>query len=385
MAKLDRYIAGAVFSAMLLVLLVLGGLDLLFTIVDELGETEGGYGTVAAIQFVLLKTPRHLYELLPATALIGALAGLGMLAGTNELVSIQAAGWSRGRISWAVLQPTLVVMVLGLVLGEFLAPPLELQAEVNKALARGQTVGLSRFGHWQRDGNTYVHFNALEANGTLIGVSLFVFDDKQRLLQQLTAARAQYLPPAAAVDKPLLSLPSVSAVEPVDQRWLLLSGSLLEFNYQVRSQTDPSELVINTQSTFAEKPWLLDLSQETLQEVVIDPDRMSISNLWRSAKRFTQQGLDAAPYQLGFWKKALQPLNTLVLVLIAISFIFGPLRAVSMGSRVFTAISLGLVITILQKLVQSLSAVYGFSPLLAVLAPIALCLVIGVGLLKRRA
>jgi lipopolysaccharide export system permease protein len=378
MAKLDRYIAGAVFSAMLLVLLILGGLDLLFTAIDELGETEGGYDAYAALHFVLLKAPRHLYELLPATALIGALAGLGTLAASNELVSIQAAGWSRGRITWAVLQPTLVVMMIGLLLGEFFAPKMELQAEVNKSLALGQTVGLSRFGHWQRDGNTYVHFNAMEANGTLRGVGLFVFDEQQRLIQQLSAERAEYVLPATAEsDKSLLNLPGITAAEVTNHAWQLFGGKLLEFTYL-------GELVTNAQKDFTELNWQLDLSPESLQDLVIEPERMSISNLWRSGNRFVQQGLDAAPYQLGFWKKALQPLNTLVLVLIAISFIFGPLRSASMGSRVFTAICLGLTVTILQRLLQSLSSVYDFSPLLAVLLPIVLCLLAGVGLLKRR-
>ena len=36
-------------------------------------------------------------------------------------------------------------------------------------------------------------------------------------------------------------------------------------------------------------------------------------------------------YSLAFWKKALEPLATASLVLIAISFIFGPLRSVTMG------------------------------------------------------
>ncbi|MES2603446.1 MAG: LptF/LptG family permease, partial [Pseudomonadota bacterium] len=192
MGKLDWYIARQVLAAMLLVLLVLGGLDLLFTAVDELGETEGGYGTVAAFRFVLFTTPRHLYELLPATALIGALAGLGSLAASNELVGMQAAGYSRWRITRAVMQPAVIVMLLGLLLGEYLAPRLELRAEVDKSQARGQSVGLSRYGHWERDGNMFLHFNSVETYGVLYGVTVFEFDDEQRLLRQVAADAAVY-------------------------------------------------------------------------------------------------------------------------------------------------------------------------------------------------
>ena len=362
MGKLDRYIARHVLAAMLLVLLVLGGLDILFTLVDELGDGEGGYGTLAAIKYMLYTAPRHFYELLPATALIGALAGLGSLAAGNELVGMQAAGYSRWQLTRAVMQPSMVVMVLGLALGEYLAPQLELQAEVDKSLALGQSVGLSQFGHWERDGQSFLHFNTIETSGVLHGVTLFEFDEQQRLTSQLVAEQAVYAGDNGS-DKP---------------QWQLLNGTSIEFSYN-------GDVVNNDKQAFAQLSRPLDLTPDLLQVVIVTPERLSISDLWRFGNRFVQQGLDASPYFLGFWKKALQPLNTAVLVLMAISFIFGPLRSASMGSRVFSAISLGLIVTLVQRLLQNLSLVYHLPPLSAVLLPILLCLVAGVMLLRRRA
>lgn len=367
MSKLDVYIARQVLGAMLLVLLVLGGLDLLFTVVDELGDTDGSYGTLEALRFVLYTTPRHFYELLPATALIGALAGLGALAGSNELVGMQAAGYSRWHITRAVMQPAIVVMVLGLGLGEYVAPRLELRAEVDKSQARGLSVGLSRFGHWERDGNLFVHFNSVETFGVLYGVTVFEFDDEQRLLRQIAADSAVYKGDDATSG-------NVSSSQP----WQLQKGTDIRFDHS-------GVEVINTQTSFSELDIQLDLTPSLLQVLVVDPDSMAISDLWRFANRFEQQQQDAGRYFLAFWKKALQPFNTAALVLVAISFIFGPLRSASMGSRVFSAISLGLVVTIVQRLLQELSLVYHLPPLSAVLFPILLCMLAGMTLLQRRA
>ena len=71
------------------------------------------------------------------------------------------------------------------------------------------------------------------------------------------------------------------------------------------------------------------------------------------------------------------------LVLLAISFVFGPLRSATMGSRVFVAISIGLVFTIMQRMMGPASLLYGFSPLVAVLVPIMICLLLGIFLLRR--
>lgn len=363
MTKLQWYIAKQVVLAMALVVLVLGGLDLLINTIDELGDTQFGYGNLQALKYMLYISPRHIYELLPASALIGALAGLGSLAATNELVAMQAAGVSRVQIARAVMQPTVIVMIAGLILGEFVAPKLEVQAGVDKILSLGVRVGVNRYGHWERDGNAFYHFSSVETEGVLHGLLLYEFDDQQRLVHQVQAERAVYRGPVA--DKP-------------DRHgWQMINGTDLSFRYE-------GEAAGNTRESFSEKAWELDMTPELMQVLVVEPRNMAISDLWRFAQRFMQQGLDAAPYFLGFWRKAFQPLDTAALVLMAISFIFGPLRSASTGSRVFIAVSLGLAVTILQNLLQRLSLVYHLPPLSAVLVPILLSLLAGTLLLRRR-
>lgn len=393
MLTLDRYIARGVFLAMALVLLVLGGLDLLFTIVDELGDTSESYGTAAALRYVLLTFPRHVYELLPMTALIGSLAGLGMLAAGNELVAMQVAGVGVGRIVLAVMKPAVVVMVAGLLLGEYLAPRMELRAELGKALSRGEEVGLSRYGQWQRDGSAFIHYNGVDPQGILYGVSLLVFDAEQRLVRSVEARRAVHVPAGQAGETGAASgavqreanrtqVEQLSDGErPGSTRWLLEEGSDVQFRYA----TDGGGVSSVVREDFAAQQWDLDLSPDLLQVLIVDADKMAMSDLRRYAQRFERQGQNAAPFHLSFWKKALQPLTTAVLVLVAISFIFGPLREATMGSRVFTAICFGLVFTILQRLVHNMALVYQLSPLLAVLLPLLLSALLGLYLFRRAA
>lgn len=363
MAKLDYYIARHVLAAMALVLLVLGGLDLLFTAVDELGDTSERYGSLAALQYVLLTFPWHVYELLPMASLIGALAGLGLLATGNELVVMQAAGVSTLRIVQAVMKPTLLVMLFGVLLGEYVAPVFELRAAVNKAVANGEQVGLSRFGHWERDDSTFLHFNALETDGALHGVSLLEFDAQQRIVRSVEATRAVHAGAAA------------------DGRtaWVLEQGRELAFTH-----TDDGR-VSSTQHIFITLPLTLDLTPDALRVLIVDPDEMAMRDLWRHADRFERQGQDASPYYLAFWKKVLQPLTTALLVLVAISFVFGPLREATMGSRVFTAICFGLGFTILQRLMHNIALVYQLPPLLAVALPLLLTGLLGLYFFRRAA
>ena len=117
---------------------------------------------------------------------------------------------------------------------------------------------------------------------------------------------------------------------------------------------------------------------------MVQPDKMSISELNAKISYMQTQGLDSAKFELGYWSKILQPLATIALVFVAISFIFGPLREATMGMRVVTGLIIGLCFKFLQDLLGPASLVFGFAPLVAVLLPIALCF-LGSYLLFRRA
>jgi lipopolysaccharide export system permease protein len=125
--------------------------------------------------------------------------------------------------------------------------------------------------------------------------------------------------------------------------------------------------------------WDVALSPQLLNTVVMAPESLSISGLWGYIHYLADQGLNNGRYWLAFWVKVLQPLVTAALVLMAISFIFGPLRSVTLGQRVFTGVLVGFTFRIAQDLLGPSSLVFGFSPLFAVLVPAGICALAGCG------
>lgn len=373
MTLLDRYIRKTLILSVLMVLLTLGGLDLMFSLFDELTSTDQGYQAQDAVLYSLLTFPRRIYELLSFSALIGALAGLGVMASSHELVVMQAAGIKVSRIVWSVMQPTVLIMLFGFCLGEFIAPALELKAEVAKAIASGEEVILSRYGFWERENNQYMHFNAIDPDGLLHGVTIYELDDERNRVSDTVAQFAEF------------------HQDSEQSYWVLIDGHKTEFpvvSNSFEAAGDVADLAIDTDragSSFAFErlTWNVDLSPELLQLLIIDTDKMAISDLYRYASRFESQGQDASAYKLSFWKKLLQPLTTGALILVAVSFIFGPLREATIGSRVFVAVCFGLVFTIFQRLLNTLSLVFDITPLVAVMLPIIIVLGIGIIMLRR--
>ncbi|MDH0338314.1 LPS export ABC transporter permease LptG [Pseudomonas otitidis] len=351
MAKLDRYIGTSVFFGILAVLGVIVSLALLFAFIDELGDIQGSYTLVDAICYVLLTAPRRAYEMLPMAALIGSLIGLGTLASSSELTIMRAAGVSIGRIVWAVMKPLLVLMLAGILLGEYVAPWSENLAQANRALAQGGgEAQTSKRGLWHRQGNEFVHINAVQPNGVLYGVTRYEFDGERHMQAASFARRALYQ----------------------GDHWQLEEVTTTHF------RGDHTEVV-----EAGSERWDIQLNPQLLSTVVMEPEALSISGLWSYVHYLAEQGLNNSRYWLAFWTKLLQPLVTGALVLMAISFIFGPLRSVTLGQRIFTGVVIGFVVRISQDLLGPSSLVFGFPPFLAVLIPAGICALAGVWLLRR--
>ncbi len=351
MKLLTRHVGVSVLAATCFVLLVLVGIDVISAIIDQADNLRGDYDFSESLIYVLLSVPSRIEEYIPFAALVGALIGLGTLANQSELIVMRASGVATGRIIWMVMQPALLLMLLGLVISEFVAPPAEQLAGTRRALAQNDAQAFSaKSGLWNREENEFMHFNVVQSLGVVHGVTLLRFNDKHQLQSSVFAETARY----------------------VDDKWLLENGV----------QTILQERAIS-RSDFATLQWQTTLSPSLLSLVVLEPDDLSVSGLWSYANHLQEQGQSAADYLLAFWSKLLQPLGTASLVLIAISFVFGPLREVTMGYRVFIGVLVGIVFRTSQDMLGPSSVVFGFQPMYAILMPILVCAAIGLILLRR--
>ena len=93
MNRLDSYIFNTVAMTMGLAVAGLLGLDIILTFLEQMKDVVNDYTIFHVFRFVLYSMPRMFYEVIPYSALIGCLAGLGLLASSSELVVIRAPGF----------------------------------------------------------------------------------------------------------------------------------------------------------------------------------------------------------------------------------------------------------------------------------------------------
>lgn len=351
MILLDRYLIRGSLVFISLALLLLAGLDTLFALIAELEDLQHSYGYLQAAVYIGLTTPRRIYEFLPVSVLIGTLFSLGQMAQQSELIVMRAAGFSVYRIVGACLKASFLFVVLALLLSQFLVPYTQQYAQSYRAIKQGESgVLYVRQGNWQKEANLLIHVAALAPNNVLQGVTRFQFDDQQQLQTMTYSAQADHH----------------------TDHWVLKQNR----------QTTLSPEKIQTQIV-ENLEWPTQLNPEAMAMVIMEPEYLSITGLYHYAKFLQQQSLRYQPYALAFWKKILQPLASLVMVILAISFIFGPLRSVTMGFRIVSGLIAGMTFYYLQDLMGYLSLVFDVPAFGAALLPVIPFALVAWHLLKR--
>lgn len=334
---LDRYIGRAVIRTTLMSLVVLIGLSTLIRFVEQIRSVgRGTYGLLDVFAFMLLSMPRDIEVFFPMATLLGGLIGMGILANNSELIVMMAAGRSKFNLSISVLKASSLMMIAILMLGEWGAPKFESQARQLRAQAvSGGALLSSPDGIWAKDGQSFIHIGELEETGVIQSLTVYDFE-AEKLVRVVHGEKAVYQ----------------------SDHWFLTQVEITHFEEQ-RIQKE----------RLNQYDWYAGLTPNQLGVVMVRPESLSISGLYEYIAYLEKNQQNATRYELAFWRKIFSPLTVAVMLLVALSFIFGPMRSVTMGARVLLGVITGFVFHIINEVFGPLSQVYSVPPPLAALLP----------------
>lgn len=352
MRILDRHLRNAVLAGIGLTMFVLLSLFAFFAFVDELADIgRGQYGVWQAMQYVALRLVNFSYQLFPVASLLGCIIGLGTLASHGELVAIRAAGVSLGRIVWSVLKVGVVVMAVAVLVGEGLTPITERYAQRLRADAISGNIRLQdEQGLWARDGGRFVHIKDIYALDHLGFVAIYQVDPLNRIESIVTARDALYR----------------------DGHWLLQDVVIQRFE---------AESVVT--ESLAMQEWQSLLTPDLLDVVSIKPESQPLPELYRYVRYLKGNALSAGRYEMAFWTKLVVPFVTAIMMVLAIPFVFGPLRSVGIGQRILVGALAGLGFHLFSQMTNYAGLVYSLNPAITAIAPAVAFLFIAIWLLRR--
>lgn len=344
MLILDRHIWLRVIKGYVLVMAILLSIFSLMAFVNELDMVgRGTYGIADAALNVLLTAPGRIVELAPVTALLGSIIGLGELAAGHELIAMLALGISPLRVGWSVTGTGLLLMVAVVGLQESVAPYTDQLAFKRRILA---TSGLESFrteqGFWTRDDHRFIRVHQVVDGRIPSEIEIYEFDEHGRLRLATWAERADTQDP---------------------HQWVLLGA--------VQRIFEGNTVVTKHLPTL---PWDVSLMPAQVELLVLPVEILSLSALYQHVSYLKETGQNVERLETRLWQEFSMPLSTLVMVIVAIPFVFGPLREATAGKRILHGSLLGAAFHFISHIVAHFGTILHLSAAPTVLSPlVVLC------------
>ncbi len=365
MNRIERYLARIVVSYTLLVMLVLLVIFGFFEFTNQVSKLTDSYTLALASFYTLLKLPVYSYEIFPIVLVIGTLMGLGSLANQSELTVLRVTGWSIKRILWAVLKTALLMWLVIAMVGEWVAPASEAYAKKMRAEALHQSFSVgSKDGLWVKDANRYIHVGRVISNTELRDITTYELAEGQ-----------------------LSELSQIKKASYKKGQWLFKDAFQQQLSFvtpQIELESLPPLLelkVSRAESLISSFP----LTPEELQNLDIETRYLSAWDLYQYIQFLEANDLESGSQKLEFWRKISMPIMVIAMIGIVFPLIFGSIRQVSMGQRVFLGVLLGMGFYLLNQLVGNLTVVYHWPVMLGAFMPaIILLLIASVWLQKAR-
>ncbi len=360
--QLDRYLIISMLKALVPVMLMLLALFSFLALAEELEDVgEGRYVAMDAVTVVGLTLPNRLLDLLPVMLLLGALIGLGGLAGNSELTAARAAGRSPWQLMRPPLLTALVVGIALLVAAQTVVPAAEQRAEMLRAKAIDD-VSVNHTDTtddtWTRSNNQIVKVGTIGEGGRLEDVEIYSFDDLG-----------------------LLSVRQVAMADVVGERqWQLKDVHLLSADVLAEEGGINRATAEGTapQNDLAIERWQVDLAEKRLSVLALPAASLSLIDLRQRILRGEENQLDVHGLRVLLWQRLSLPLAAIAMVLLALPFVFGSTRVLSVGERVTFGVIAGVVFYLLEQSSAHMAVIYRLNPVvMAVLPECLILLVVG--------
>lgn len=339
MNLLTLHIVKEVLKGSFLALLLLLTLFNLFTFSDELKDMgTGNYGLKEIFLYLALTSPRVFYELVPSSALLGSLFVLGAMANNREIIAMRSAGLSVMWIIRSVMLAGVVLVLIAIAVGEFIAPQAERSAQLLKTTSQHNKVIMhTRYGIWLREGDKFINIRELAGKSQLADISIYQLNEQKKLSEVIHAETGDFTK---------------------NEDWLLKGIK--------RSKITKDKIIPSHED---EQTWETSIAPDLLKIVMVKSDNLSLYDLAKYIDFLKENNQKSQTFEAAFWGRLINPFVTFVMLMVATPFVISIKRGTGTGGRLMLGIVIGMAFNILDKIINHMGLVYDLNPIVIAIFP----------------
>ena len=353
----DRYITKTLLSYTIIVVVVWTSIYSFFNFLAELNSVgKGSYSILSAFTYIILQLPEVLYKQASPIILLGSILGMGHLASTGQLLIFRVSGASILKITLLTLKNSLIFVLFFITVGEFLAPISSKFAESTRSSAMGNSsLSINQNGFWIRDGDNFINVKR-NINGTL-------FSD-------ITVVEVNSLNKIERVIK------SKNAI--FDGVSLDMSGTEI---FSINESNSFDRISLKERNSYNKT---VSFDQDLIDSLEKEPEDLSTWTLIKQIRFLSDNKLRSGVFEVELYKRLIQPVTLIAMILLAMLFIFESTREVTLGRKIFFGVALGLSFEMLSRVASAMALSLDFSPLLSSILPSFIVMFISIILLLKK-
>ena len=352
----DRYITKTLRNYTLVVLLIWLSIYSFFNFLGELDRIgQADYTVLEAIKYIFLQVPEVIYKQASPIILLGCVLGMGYLATTNQLVVLQASGNSVLKLTALTIRTALIFVFMIIAFGEYIAPIASEEAEKGRTKALGESfASQNQEGFWIREGGNYLNVEKNIDGNHFVGVT--IIEVKSNKITSVVKSED------ATFDGKSLKMDNTDI-------------------FSINDSTDIDEISLKERNSYNK---IVSFDQDLINSLKKEPDELTTRNIYKKIQFLSDNKLNSGIYKVELYKRAIKPIALVAMILLAMLFVFGSTRDVSLGRKIFFGVSLGLSFEMLSRIGGAMALSLDFNPMISAVLPTTVVMVIAITLLIRK-
>ena len=352
----DRYINKTLRNYTLVVLLIWLSIYSFFNFLGELNSIgQFDYTVLEAFKYIILQMPEVAYKQASPIILLGCVLGMGYLSTTNQLVVLQVSGNSVLKLTALTVRTALIFVFMIIAFGEYIAPIASEEAEKGRAKALGQSyASQNQEGFWIREGGNYLNVEKNIDGNHFVGVT--IIEVKSNKITSVVKSED------ATFDGKSLKMDDTDI-------------------FSINNSTDIDEISLKERNSYNK---IVSFDQDLINSLKKEPDELTTRNIYKQIQFLSDNKLNSGIYKVELYKRAIKPITLVAMILLAMLFVFGSTRDVSLGRKIFFGVSLGLSFEMLSRIGGAMALSLDFNPMISAVLPTTVVMVIAIILLIRK-
>ena len=353
----ERYIAKTLLSYTLVVLLVWLSIYSFFNFLEELNMVgSNSYTILSAIKYIILKIPEVTYSQASPIILLGCVLGIGHLATTNQLLIFRVSGASILKITGITLKNALIFVVAIIAIGEAIAPMSSNFAEQSRANALGHnSVSTSQEGFWIRDGVNFINVKKNIDGKLFSGITVIEVNSSNKIEGVIKSENAVF-----------------------DGNSLDMGGTEI---FSISDESFFDNISLKKYNSYNKA---VSFDQDLIDSLKKEPKDLTTWTIIKQIQFLSDNKLRSGVFEVELYKRLMKPVTLVAMILLAMLFIFGSTRDITLGKKIFFGVALGLSFEMLSRIASALALSFDFNPLMSAILPSTLVMIISITLLIQK-